>query len=98
MAGDSDFYQFATRFPAAALVLLGLEPVGDYVAEAVEVKRSRRIDLLLRPREEEEPGGVRAYVELQDYADPTIERRFLEEIVLHCTKDEVYRPVEAIVV
>ena len=95
MGLDEDFYELATRFPEVALTLAGIEAKGPYTAEAVEVKRSRRGDLLLRPQEDGD--GPRVYLELQAYVDPGIERRFLEEVVMHCVKDGRFSDVRAVV-
>ena len=84
MALDTDFYQYATRFPEGALALVGLRPRGPYKVESIEVKGSRRIDLVFSPEDPDEP---RAYVELQARKDPEIERRLLEELVVHAVRE-----------
>ena len=97
MALDTDFHELATRHPEVALALAGLEVRGPYRADALEVKRARRIDCVFTPLEAGPPGGPRAprvFLELQARHDPDAERRLLEEVVLACVQDGWFEPVE----
>ena len=86
MARDTPFHELAIAFPQAALALLGLSHLtAPYRGETVRVKAEREIDVLLRPLT---PGaGPRVYVELPDDPDRDVERRMLEEVLLHCTRE-----------
>lgn len=95
MAYDDDVHELATRFPEGVLALLGLRPRGKYRVEALEVKARRRPDLVFTPERPDEP---RVYVEWQAYVDPAIERRLLEEVVIHCVQTDTFAPVVAAIV
>ena len=50
MARDEEFLELATRFPEAALLLLGIAPTG-HDGRSIEVKQSKRqIDVVFVPR------------------------------------------------
>lgn len=95
MSFDEDFYELATRFPRAALALAGIVSDCEYRTEAVEVERTRRIDVLFQPAE---PGaGPTVYLEFQARHDPEIERNLLEKVVLHSVKERSFEDVLAVI-
>ena len=50
MPRDEEFHELATRFPEAALLLLGIEPAG-HEGRSIELKQSkRRVDVVFVPR------------------------------------------------
>lgn len=92
MSLDTDFYELVARQPHLGLLLAGISPAGPYRVDSLEVKRARRIDCVFDPLE---PGaGPRVYLELQGRHDPGVERRFLEEVVMHCVKEDRFEDVE----
>lgn len=95
MAYDEDVHELATRFPIGVLSLVGVRPRGSYRVEAVEVKARRRLDLVFTP---EDPRDPRVYLEWQGWRDPELERRMLEELVIHCVRTGTFAPVVAAIV
>ena len=94
---DVDFHELATRHPEVALALAGVDVRGPYRADALEVKRSRRVDCVFTPLDVGPEGGPRdprVFLELQARHDPDAERRLLEEVVLACAQDGWFEPVE----
>lgn len=92
MSLDTDFYELVAKQPHLGLLLAGLEPTATYRVESLEVKRARRIDCVFDPLER--GAGPRVYLELQGRHDPGVERRFLEEVVMHCVKEDRFDDVE----
>jgi hypothetical protein len=95
MAHDPDMHAFATRFPDAILALLGLPSRGAYTVESVEVKTSRRIDLVFTPQEPDDP-WIR--VEWQASPDPAVERRALTETAVHCLQRGAFDDTEVAII
>ncbi len=96
MAYDDDVHELATRYPEGFLALFGLRPRGPYRAESVEVKKTeRRVDLVFTPGDPRDP---RVYFEWQGWRDPKVERRMLEEVVVHCNQLDSFDDVIAVIV
>jgi hypothetical protein len=96
MSNDIDIHELAKLCPEALLALIGVRHRGPYKVESVEVKATqRRLDLLFTP---EDPQDPRIYMEWSARSDSTVERRLLEEIVVHALQTGAYSPVLAVVV
>ena len=87
MPRDDDFHELATRFPEAALNVLGFPArPGEYQARAVELKGSKqRLDDVFFPRE----GGRPVLAEVQRRHDVLVARSFCKKVVDFARQEQV---------